>query len=134
MWLKDGNIIKGKNLTGNSPTAHQAQETKETHYRPEVTIWWPADMFHVAYALLSKIGISCQRVKTLAISPGFTRCFGKIRKLVTPGPLSVPTPGVNCSWCSPDCSRLQLLSFPACFTQFHDLPDSPGPASFQILL
>lgn len=124
--LKDGHIIKGKNHTGNSPTTHRAQKIKETHYRSEVTIWWPADLFCVVYTPLSKTGVRCQHVKNMAISSGFTRGFEKSENLVTPGPLSVPTTGVNCSWCSPDCSSLHCSLSQLASRSFMIWPTSLG--------
>lgn len=59
-----------KNLTGNNNTHWTKQ--KETQGRAEATIWQPTDMFCTADAMLSKVGISGQHVKNLAISCRFT--------------------------------------------------------------
>lgn len=62
------------------------KEIKEFPTRSEITIWWPVDMFGMAHAMLTKIGISCQHEKNLVISPTFTGVLKHLRPPVLHAP------------------------------------------------
>lgn len=141
LWLKNINITKCRNLTGDNNNTHWATRTKETHNGSGVSL---AAYRHVLHGLCDSLKNwnDFQHTKNLALLPMFTDALKKQKTWPhgALGPAHQPQE-LNCCCCFQTAHVLSglvqpppVLSFLTRFSRCHDLPDSSRHLSFQTLL